>query len=129
MLLIFLVLLFSLVNAELDRIAKVAFKQLNREYNPKIKWSSQLEEKALEYLNSKDNVEEDMMVIKGEKTYRKDNSLHIGVKVLDAFNGPMWNETEKISALPEGSQYGCNINYHEESERDVLRYACLYKKN
>uniref|UniRef100_A0A7I4Z0P6 SCP domain-containing protein n=1 Tax=Haemonchus contortus TaxID=6289 RepID=A0A7I4Z0P6_HAECO len=129
MLLIFFVLPFFVVNAELDKMAKVAFKQSNREYNSKIKWSNELEKKALEYLNSGGNVEEDMMVIKEERTYRKNSSLNIGIKLLDAFYGLMWYETEKIRNLPKGSQYGCNIVYKEESDKDILRYACLYRKN
>ncbi|XGW03458.1 hypothetical protein V3C99_015000 [Haemonchus contortus] len=68
------------------------------------------------------------MVIDGEKTYRKGNSLPLGVTVLDTFDGPMWNETEKLTDLPEGTRYGCNFIYQEGSTRDVLRYACLYKK-
>ncbi|XGW05726.1 hypothetical protein V3C99_016241, partial [Haemonchus contortus] len=89
-------------------------------------WSDELEKKALDYLNSKDTVKEDMVAIEGERAYQKNNSLNIGIKVLDAFYGLMWYETEKIRKLPEGSQYGCNIIYKEKSEKDVLRYACLY---
>ncbi|XGW04125.1 hypothetical protein V3C99_015350 [Haemonchus contortus] len=61
MLLIFLVLSFFLVNAELDETGKKAFKKVHSWYNPKIKWSRQLEEKALEYLKSKENLEKDIM--------------------------------------------------------------------
>ncbi|XGW03191.1 hypothetical protein V3C99_014860 [Haemonchus contortus] len=128
MLLIFLVLNFFLINAELDALEKKAFKMVHSWYNPEIRWSKQLEGKALEYLNSKDSLEEGVMVIDGENTYRKDNSLTLGAKVLDTFNGPKWNETEKLTDLPEGTRYGCNIIYQEGPTRDVLRYACLYKK-
>ncbi|XGW03380.1 hypothetical protein V3C99_014959 [Haemonchus contortus] len=126
--LIFLVLCFFLVSAELDEIGRKVFKKVHKWYNPKIRWSKQLEGKALEYLNSKDSLEEGIMVLDGENTYRKDNSLTLGAKLLDTFNGPMWNETEKLTDLPEGSRYGCNFIYQEGSTKDVLRYACLYEK-
>uniref|UniRef100_A0A7I4YW71 SCP domain-containing protein n=1 Tax=Haemonchus contortus TaxID=6289 RepID=A0A7I4YW71_HAECO len=126
--LIFLVLYFFLVNAELGEIEKKVFKKVHRWYNPKIRWSKQLEGKAQEYLNSKDSLEEGIMVIDGENTYQKDNSLTLGAKLLDTFNGPMWNETEKLTDLPEGTRYGCNLIYQEGSMEDVLRYAYLYKK-
>uniref|UniRef100_A0A6F7PQZ7 SCP domain-containing protein n=2 Tax=Haemonchus contortus TaxID=6289 RepID=A0A6F7PQZ7_HAECO len=122
MLRIFLVLSFFLVNAELDATGKKAFKKIHSWYNPKIKWSRQLEEKALEYLNRK------KIWRRTSWTYRKDKSLPVGVKVLDTFDGPKWNETEKLTDLPEGTRYGCNIIYQEGSTEDVLGYACLYKK-
>uniref|UniRef100_A0A7I4YUB1 Serine hydrolase n=1 Tax=Haemonchus contortus TaxID=6289 RepID=A0A7I4YUB1_HAECO len=65
--LIFLVLYFFVVSAELNEIEKKVFKKVHRWYNPKIRWSKQLEGKALEYLNSKDSLEEGIMVIDGEK--------------------------------------------------------------
>nr|CDJ80511.1 unnamed protein product [Haemonchus contortus] len=66
MLFIFFVLPFVLVNADLDSAVEAAFKQLNKKYNPKIKWSTELEQKALEYLKSPKSVKADM-VIEGKK--------------------------------------------------------------
>ncbi|XGW15733.1 hypothetical protein V3C99_001298 [Haemonchus contortus] len=48
--------------------AKAAFKQLNRQHNPNIKWSDELEQRALEYLDPNDEDPNDkVMVIGGQK--------------------------------------------------------------
>uniref|UniRef100_A0A7I4YYR0 Aminopeptidase n=1 Tax=Haemonchus contortus TaxID=6289 RepID=A0A7I4YYR0_HAECO len=81
MLFIFFLLPFFLVNAEMNSRVKAAFKQLNRQHNPNINWSDELEQKALEYLDSDHKV----MVIKGQKIYPKNNTLELGIKLYKAF--------------------------------------------
>ncbi|XGW05724.1 hypothetical protein V3C99_016240 [Haemonchus contortus] len=129
MLFIFFVLPFFLVNAELDSAVEAAFKQLNKKYNPKIKWSTELEQRALEYLKSPNSVKVDM-VIKGKKNYPKNNPSHIGVKLYAAFRDTIRAKKDEVTALNEASQYGCNIILNNGlKKREILRYACLYDKN
>ncbi|XGW05749.1 hypothetical protein V3C99_016253 [Haemonchus contortus] len=131
MLLIFTVLACFLLNAAsyetLNGQAKSAFKELNVILNRKIDWSDELEKKALEYLKSPDTVKADM-IIKGKKTFPKDDSSSLGMKTWDAFDGRFKKNENKVRNLPEGSKYGCNLIFKTTAKKQILTGVCLYNK-
>ncbi|VDO38593.1 unnamed protein product [Haemonchus placei] len=131
MLLTFSVLAFFLANVASDDAlledVKAAFEELNP-YGGKIAWSDELEKKALEYLKSPDSVKADL-VIKGKKTFPKDDRTSLGMKVYKAFLENFEKKDANLRNLRRGSQYGCNIIFKTTSmKQDVLNGVCLFRK-
>ncbi|VDO38594.1 unnamed protein product [Haemonchus placei] len=129
MLLIFTVLAFLLANVASSALPEdvlSAFEELNS-YGGKLVWSDELENKALEYLTSPETVKANLVI--GEEmfifsTIPKGDSSLSGMDIYNAFRELFETEGTKISALPEGSKYGCNFQNIEE----VLKIACLYNE-
>uniref|UniRef100_W6NRB0 Uncharacterized protein n=1 Tax=Haemonchus contortus TaxID=6289 RepID=W6NRB0_HAECO len=70
--------------------SKSAFIQLNRQHNRKLNWNKELEQRALDYLNGK------MMMITGERTYPKNDTVKLGTKVFKAFSSTIWRRREEV---------------------------------
>nr|CDJ95176.1 unnamed protein product [Haemonchus contortus] len=131
MLLIFTVLACFLLNVAsyetLNGQAKSAFKELNVILNRKIDWSDELEKMALEYLKSPTSVKADM-IIKGKKTFPKDDTSSLGIKTWNAFDERFKKNEKKVRNLPEGSKYGCNLIFKTTAKNQILNGVCLYNK-
>uniref|UniRef100_A0A7I4YYE8 SCP extracellular domain containing protein n=1 Tax=Haemonchus contortus TaxID=6289 RepID=A0A7I4YYE8_HAECO len=125
MFLICTVLAFFLANVAssgaLDDDVKAAFEELNS-YSGRIVWNDELAKQALKYLKSPDSVTANL-VIKEEMTIPKDDPSSMGMKIYNSFRELFETEGTNISALPEGSQYGCNF---QSTNNEVLKIACLY---
>ncbi|XGW05354.1 hypothetical protein V3C99_016039 [Haemonchus contortus] len=111
----------------LQEDVKSAFEELNT-YGGKIVWSDELEKEALEYLKSPDSVKADL-VIKGKKTFPKDDRTSLGMKVYKAFRENFEKKDVNLRELRRGAQYGCNIVFKDTSRKqDVVNGVCLFKK-
>ncbi|VDO27586.1 unnamed protein product [Haemonchus placei] len=131
MLLIFTVISCFLLNVAsyetLNGQAKSAFKELSVILNRKIDWSDELEKRALEYLQSPGSVKADV-IIKGKKTFPKDDSSPLGVKTWNTFKDRFKKNEKKVRNLPEGSKYGCNLIFKTTAKNQILNGVCLYYK-
>ncbi|VDO48637.1 unnamed protein product [Haemonchus placei] len=111
------------------------FEDINKEYNPHLKWDDDLAAKAMveavpPHYRLLWNAG-DYLTIRNDKMFTKKYVGPLEEKVRLILLNPFKKNADKLRQLPEGTTYGCNGFFDTETmpNDDFLYVACVYKTN